>query len=269
MNKQTNRPTVLFATLCIVLLGISVIPAQTKSVTPAPVSKEQRAVIESIIYDYLLENPSVVRQALQNLAVREEQEKSDAVARNLAALKSEIYAGGGSVSLGKTDADVPVVVFFDYFCGYCRKTLPALQNLIAKDKSIRVIYKQLPILGPQSMTAAHAALAAARQGKFAEFHLELLTANGVDETELKAISDRLGLDFGQLKKDMGSADIIAEIARTSRLAETLDIAGTPAYLVGDRIIPGAIDSEALSKIVASERQKLLATDKGAASPTGK
>lgn len=271
MNSKFNLNSIIAVAACVVLLGISAISAQKKSEKPAPpVSDGQRAAIEAIVYDYLLKNPAVVREALRNLETQEANAKTEAAAKNLAGLRSELFDSAVSPSLGKADAEVPIVVFFDYFCGYCRKTLPALQGLIEKDSSVRIVYKELPILGPESLTAAHAALAAGKQGRFAEFHKALFEADGVGESDLKAISDRLRLDFERLKKDMGSPEIVTEIERTARLAETLEIAGTPAYIVGGRIIPGAITADALAKIVAAERETLARAKKTSGTiPSGK
>jgi protein-disulfide isomerase len=136
--------------------------------------------------------------------------------------------------------------------------LPELQTLLAKDSSLRIIYKEFPILGPQSQTAARAALAAGRQGKFAEFHQALLESNGVSEDEIKELSGRLRLDYAALQRDMNDPKIIAAIDRNIRLAASLNINGTPAYLIGSRVIPGAIDFDSLITIIKAERVKLSA-----------
>ncbi len=155
-------------------------------------------------------------------------------------------------------------MFFDYNCGYCKTTLPELTALISKDPSLRVVYKELPILGPQSQVAAQAALAAHRQGKYSEFHNALIETEGASDDEIKSVSDRLGLNYATLKKDMEDPNLNESLNNNQTLALSLGISGTPAYLIGDQIIPGAIDSVALAKLVSEERAKLIKKTKATA-----
>ncbi len=228
---------------------------------PAPaISKQQRETVENIVREYLLKNPAVIREAMQALQRQEEKQKSQATAENMKRLRSEIYADADSPAAGNAKGDVSIVVFFDYFCGYCKKTLPAVQTLLANDSSVRVVYKEFPILGPQSLIAAKAALAAARQGKFTEFHQAMLTADGAGDDVLKAVSEHLGMDYAKLQADMLDPKIAEAIDRNIHLAESINVSGTPAYLIGDQFIPGAIDSAALTRVVKDERAKLAKLD---------
>lgn len=213
--------------------------------------------IEKIVRNYLLKNPAVIREALQALQVQEQKEREERAANTMKELRNEIFSDPGSPIGGNNAGDVSIVVFFDYNCGYCRKTLPQLQALTQKDPLVRIVFKELPILGPQSLTAAKAALAAGRQGKYVEFHKALMTAESTDEDVVKTISKTLGLDYARLQKDMADPKIDEQLARVARLAGSLDINGTPAYIVGDRIIPGAIDLESLTRFVTIERDKTV------------
>lgn len=247
--------------VAILFLGLFQVQAQTtKTVktsakTPA-VSKTQREVTENIIREYILKNPSIIREALMALQAQEEQEKQLSFANNMKELKSEIYLDADSPVVGNSKGDVTIVVFFDYFCGYCRKTLPELKTLVAKDSSVKIIYKELPIMGPQSQVAARAALAAMRQGKYTEFHHAMMESDGADDAIIKGISDKLGLNYETLKKDMDDVKLNESIERNLRLATAIGVNGTPAYLIGDQFIPGAIDADSLAKIIGSEREKL-------------
>jgi protein-disulfide isomerase len=277
---ETNMKSALFnrvalitvVSTSIMLTGITQASAQTivktKVKTPATrVSKVQREAIESIIRDYLLSNPSIIREATQALQVQEEKERQQLAAANLKTLEADIYSDPDSPVGGNAKGDVTVVVFFDYNCGYCKTTVPALEGLLEKDPSIRLVYKEFPILGPQSQTSALAALAAARQGKYTEFHQALMLSEGGGENVIKDISDRLGLDFAVLQKDMGDPKLQAALDRNIRVAirvaSTLGINGTPGYIVGSQIIPGAIDIASLEMLIAGERAK-----KETAIPTG-
>ena len=219
----------------------------------------QRREIERIVREYLLQNPEIVREAMLALQQKEEKQKNLAVAENIKRLRAEIYSDADSPAAGKAGGDITVVVFYDYFCGHCRRSLPALEQLVARDGAVRVIYKELPIMGPESLVAAKASLAAARQGKFAAFHQALYEADSVSDDALKAIAERLGLDYAKLRADMADPKIEAALERNANLAASLNIGGTPAYLVGEQLIPGAIDAASLAQIVAGERAKLATT----------
>lgn len=251
-----------FALSAVLLFGAYQASAQTpdpaKSVpTAAPVSQQQRETIENIVREYLLRNPSIIRDAMEALQVQEAKEKQQRAANTLKALKSDLYSDLDSPTAGNPKGDVTIVVFFDYNCGYCKANLPALQTLLANDHSIRIVYKEFPILGPESQMAAQAALAANRQGKYAAFHLGLLESSQANNTSIKSVSDRLGLNYATLQKDMADPKLQESLDRNLRLASALDISGTPAYIIGEQIIPGAIDLDSLAKAVSAERAKLL------------
>jgi protein-disulfide isomerase len=126
---------------------------------------------------------------------------------------------------------------------------------LAKDPSVRVVYKEFPILGPGSENAALAALAAGRQGKYVEFHNALLESKDLSDETIKSIADRLKLDHEMLVKDMKDPKLAAKIAKNRDLANALNINGTPAYIINEQIIPGAIDAASLTKVVESQRAK--------------
>ena len=205
---------------------------------------------------------------MQALQVKEDQQKRAATAANLKKLESEIYSDVDSPVLGSEQADVSIVVFYDYFCGYCKKTLPELQAFLAKNPMVKVIYKEFPILGEASILAAKAALAAGRQGKFEAFHRAMLETNAGTDEAIKAIAERLGLDYARLHKDMNDPKTVAAIERNIRLADALNINGTPAYLIGSQVVPGAIDTAALSRMVNDERAKLANANKDKSAAKG-
>jgi protein-disulfide isomerase len=256
MMRQTYNFLLQTAALVTVLyFSVFTVSAQEKVKPSTPDATAAKQAIEKIVREYLLKNPEVLREAMQALQAKEEEEKKQLIAKQMKSLQAEIYSDPDSPFAGKETGNVSVVVFFDYFCGYCKKTLPALPTLLPKDSSLRIVYKELPILGPASQLAAHAALAARRQGKYAEFHQALVEADGADEAVIKAISDRLGLNYAVLQKDMKDPKISEAIDRNLRLAAALQINGTPAYLVGEQIIPGAIDAASLAQLIAAERAK--------------
>jgi protein-disulfide isomerase len=270
MMKPTlfNRIGLVTLTAGVILvLGLSHGSAQTPaSPTTTPttqtMTKEQRETIEKVIREYLLSHPSVIRDAFQALQAQEEKERRERTAHSLKTLESDLYSDPDSPVAGNPKGDVTIVVFSDYNCGYCRSTLPILQTLSSKDQSIKVVYKELPILSHQSRVAAQAALAANRQGKYTAFHNGLLQSERASDEEIKSISDRLGLNYATLKKDMADPRLNEALDRNLRLARALEIDGTPALIVGQQVIPGAIDMDSLARVVSAERAKLAKASTG-------
>lgn len=262
-SKIVNQ--LVLVTLVVLLLGFSQVLAQTSDTvrqtsSPAKISDEQRETIETVVREYLLKNPSIIREVTEAVQQQEAKEKQARASSGLQALKSDIYSDVDSPALGNPKGDVTVVVFFDYNCGYCKSTVPGLRDLLKKDSAVRIIYKEYPILGAQSLIAARAALAANRQGKYAEFHQALMASKAIDIAVVKATSARLGLNYAKLRQDMDDPQVTESLQRNIRLANSLEISGTPAYIVGGRLIPGAIDATALVQLVSDERAKLVSAN---------
>ena len=238
----------LICTVFSVAPGLSA--AQDNAVSP-----DQRKAFEGVIRDYLLKNPAIIREAMQALQQREEEEKQAKATRALKEYSGELYHDASSPVGGNPKGDVTIVEFFDYNCGYCKRVAPTIRALLKQDPNIRIVYKEFAILGPQSLIAARAALAAQRQGKYHEFHNALMSAAKLDAGSIAALSKRLGLDQDKWLEDMEDPGIARMIRRNSQLANVLGINGTPAFIIGERLIPGAVDLDALTEIVKSERAK--------------
>ena len=157
---------------------------------------------------------------------------------------------------GNPDGDVTVVEFFDYRCGYCKRFAPTLEKIKKQDPKLRVVYKEFPILGPDSMKGAQAALAAREQGRYVEFHEALMRVRGnLNDKTITAVARSVGLDTDRLRKDMQSPMILNAIRNTRKLAAALGITGTPAVIVGDEIVRGAVPLERLAAMIAAARAK--------------
>jgi protein-disulfide isomerase len=240
-------------------------PAPAASAPPASAAAEpsgaftpaQRKEIEAIIKDILINNPEVLLEAQNALEAKMDKIQADRMAVAIKEHAGELYRPAGSPVVGNVKGDVPVIEFFDYNCGYCKKAFLDLAKLMEKDKQVRVILKELPILAKGSEEAARAALAAKMQGKYWEFHRAMLESQGqANEASALRIAEKLGLDMARLKKDMTSAEVKKEIDDTRQLASKMGIQGTPHFIVGDRIIPGAPENlaELLGKHVADVRK---------------
>jgi protein-disulfide isomerase len=236
----------------------SAVPApQGMVVAQANVSADRRQEIEAVIKDYLTNNPEILLEmqtALQAKMDKIQAERTAAIIRNNA---SEIFRPAFSPVVGNAKGDVPVLEFFDYNCGYCKRALGDVAKLIASEKKVRVILKELPILSKGSEEASKVALAVKMQGKYWEFHRAMLDSQGqANEASALRVAEKVGADMARLKKDMASAEVQKEIDETRALAQKLGIEGTPHFMVGDRIIPGAPENllERMTKLVAEVRQ---------------
>ncbi len=223
---------------------------------PGNFAPEQIEGIEQIVRDYLLAHPEVLIQSLnefqQRQKVAENQRQQQAVITSRAALTQD----PDSPVMGNPEGDVAIVEFFDYKCPYCKRVAGTLKEVIEADGKIRLVMKEFPILGPQSIKAARAALASARQGKYEEFHWALMIRPGnMSDPHIRKIASSVGLDVERMQKDMESEEIDAMIRRNNQLARRLQITGTPAFVVGDTLVPGAIDRKALENLVAQARDK--------------
>jgi protein-disulfide isomerase len=205
---------------------------------------------------YLLENPTVLREVITKLQVTEQQETQNRQSRMMTELKDEIQNDGYSHVAGNPNGDVTIVEFFDYRCGYCKKVYPDLMKVVEEDGNIRLVLKEFPILGEASVLGAHAVMAAEQQGKYMEFHDELMKLRGnITETRLMALASQLDMDGEKLAADMKSEEITTNIRRTYDLAQALGITGTPAFVIGDNLTPGAIPAEQIKQLVAQARDQ--------------
>ncbi len=231
-------------------------PARAQQSMPGGFTPEQVQGMESIIRQYLLENPEVMIEALQNYQrgqrLAEEKQQQQAVQANLAALRDD----AGSPAVGNPAGDVVIVEFMDYRCGYCRKVVKDLKQTVEEDGNIRLVLKEFPILGPASIQAAKAALAADRQGKYEAYHFALMTQAGdMSDPHLMQVARELGLNIEQLRRDMESEEIQEILRRNHDLARGLGINGTPAFVFGETLVRGAVDAEAMRSLVAKARDK--------------
>jgi len=231
------------------LLPLRVAPA-------AEFTPEQKKAIEAIIRDYLANNPEMLLDALQAAEDKLKSESKDKAAQALSARRREVLEDPESPVGGNPKGDVSLVEFFDYRCPYCKQVEPALEALLGQDKQLRFVYKELPVLGADSITASRAALAARKQGKYDALHRALMGTKGqLDEPTVLKVAQSAGLDSERLKRDMAAPEIDRALKANAALAEALDIRGTPAFVVGDDIVPGAIDLGTLKALIAAARQK--------------
>lgn len=207
---------------------------------PVTVSAPERAKIETVVRDYIVSHPEVITDAIRELQARE---IGKVVSANRAAFETP-YAGAFA---GNPQGDVTLVEFFDYACGYCRASVSDIDRLLREDKRLRVVYRELPVLGPDSEAAARASLAAARNGRYASFHHQLFAAGRPEPATLARVAASNGVTAD------ASPDAEVEIGRNHQLAQAIGATGTPAFIVGQRVFTGAVGYETLKKAIADAR----------------
>ena len=216
----------------------------------APAQSMTEDQIKQLALEAILENPDIIMQAVAILQQRE-QERAASGANTV---RLQLESDPNAPNLGDPEGDVTVVEFFDYNCPYCRSAGQTLQALLAADANVRVIYRELPILGEDSVIAARAALAAREQGKYEAFHWALMNGEGrVTEAIIFKLARDLGMDVAKLEVDMVSPAVEAHIALSNALAQQLGFTGTPAFIVGDKTAPGMLSFDEITRLVADAR----------------
>ena len=234
------------------LLGLSLLilalgTAHADEFTPA-----QRAEIVAIVRDALKQDPSILRDAVVALQA-DESERSQAATR--AAIAQTQLVTPADPVVGDPNGDVTIVEFFDTRCPYCRKLEPVMDSFLAKDHRVRLVFKDLPILGPASVLGTKALLAAQKQNAYPKMR-EAVMRMPPDTTlpQIEAAARALGLDWPRMSKDMADPATQSRIDSNLKLAHALGIQGTPALVIGNDLIPGAVDLQELQKAVAAARK---------------
>ncbi len=247
-------PLILRSLVIIACVAIAALtPAHAQSPSSQPMTREQ---IEGIVREYLLNNPEIIIEAVEGLEEKRRREAERERSAALSAKSDQILNDGDAPIAGNPQGDVTIVEFFDYRCPYCKQVAPTLTELLRGDAKLRFVFKELPILGPDSVVAARAALAANMQGKYLAMHERLLRhRGGFDEQTITRIAGEAGLDVARLKADMGKPEIDAMLDRNRQLARDLAINGTPAFIIGDKVVPGAADLQTLKRLIAGARKR--------------
>lgn len=243
----------IFFALTIAVLN-PVAPQSAAAQATSPMSAADKAAIEKIVRDYILENPEIITEAVQILKDRKKQADAAADLKLLAANRAALLNNPASPVGGNPKGDVTVVEFFDYRCGVCKRIHPIIDQLVKSDPKIRRVYKEWPILGPNSVLASRAAIASRKQGKYLSFHKVLMEANSAfGESAIIAMAQSVGLDTAKLRRDMRSAETDAVLRNNYALADKLKLNGTPSFVIGDTLLRGGRDLESLRAIVAEAR----------------
>jgi protein-disulfide isomerase len=245
--------------LAAALLGITLAVMAAAPGLAQSFSTDQRGEIERIIREYLLKHPELLQEVMSELEKR--QTAADA-AKHQAAVKelaATIFNSPRQVTLGNPQGDVTVVEFFDYNCGYCKRAMTDMIELLKGDGKLKFVLKEFPVLGDASVQAAQVAVAVRMQDKtggkkYLEFHQKLLNGRGsIDKARALAVAKEVGLDVARIEKDLASDEIKATLEESYKLAEALGMNGTPSYVIGSDVVVGAVGLKILKEKVNNAR----------------
>ncbi|RDC71892.1 DsbA family protein [Rhodovulum sp. 12E13] len=251
-----RRPiaTALAAPLLALALAL---PAPAQGLDLGSMTDDERAAFRAEVRAYLLENPEVLMEAIAVLEEREAEAQVAADAEMIAARADALFEDADSWTGGNPEGDITIVEFIDYRCGYCRRAFPEVQELVASDGDIRLVVKEFPILGEQSVLASRFAIATrmvAGDDAYKQVHDALITLRGdMNELSLELMGEELGLPVEEIVGMMGDEAVTEVIRANHALAEDLGISGTPTYVLGDRMVRGYVPLEGMRALVAEER----------------
>ena len=232
-----------------VLVAAVAIVSTSRATAATRVDTRDRAAIEAIVHDYILKHPEIIPEAINGMQNRE-------VTKLLADNRREIETPFAGAVAGNPKGDVTLVEFFDYACPYCRAGHADVKRLIADDPKLRVVYRDFPVLSEQSGEAALASLSAASQGRYAAFHDRMFEVPGkVAHERTIAMVRAAGLDEMRTARDLTNPALKAEVKKNLDLGRALGLTGTPTYIVGDKILSGAVGYQALANAVKTARER--------------
>jgi len=221
-------------------------------------SDTQRGDIEKIVRDYLLKHPEVLEEAMNELGKRQAAVESEKHQASIAQNSDAIFNSPRGVTLGNKDGDVTFVEFFDYNCGYCKRAMTDMLDLMKSDSKLKVVLKEFPVLSQGSVEAAQVAVAVRMQDptgkKYLDFHQKLLGGRGAaDKARAMAAAKEAGLDMAKLEKDLASSEVRVTLEENMKLAESLGMNGTPSYVIGKQVVIGAVGAESLKEKIGIAR----------------
>lgn len=237
--------------MCGLLLGALAGPAAAEE--PGDASGLPVDRIEEIVRDYLLREPEVIYEALQELQRRQQVAEIERQKAAITTNQALLFDDPATPFSGDADAEVTLVEFFDYRCTYCRRVVGAIQALRESEDGLKIVFKELPVLGEDSVRAARAALASREQDGYLPFHFALMQARDLSQAGIMEIARGVGLDAERLAEDMQDPAIQEALDANYALADQLGIDGTPAFVIGDQLIPGAIGETQLKQLIDQQR----------------
>jgi protein-disulfide isomerase len=221
-------------------------------------SDVQRGDIEKIVREYIISHPEVLEEAMNELSKRQAVAEAEKHQVTIAKNADSIFNSPRGVTIGNKDGDVTFVEFFDYNCGYCKRAMADMMEIMKADPKLKVVLKEFPVLSQGSVEAAQVAVAVRMQDptgkKYLDFHQKLLGGRGAaDKARAMAAAKEAGLDMAKLEKDLASAEVKATLEENLKLAESLGMNGTPSYVIGKQVVIGAVGVDSLKEKISTAR----------------
>lgn len=238
------------------LASVLAFTALGPSVAADPIPADQKAAFEALIREYLVSHPEVIQEALAALEKKKRDEEAAAANAAIAGMRDTLYSSTRQAVLGDPKAPITLVEFFDYNCGYCKRALADTLAMLDEDKDVKIVLKELPILGPGSVEAARVAIAAnlVAPDKYLGFHKALLGGKGqADEARALAAVEEAGIDRKAVEAKLKDAEVEATIEEVYAMANRLGLSGTPTYVIGDEVVFGAVGVDELRTKVDAMR----------------
>ncbi|NOT41233.1 MAG: DsbA family protein [Alphaproteobacteria bacterium] len=255
---MTNQKTVLYLLVAAFIMVTAVFGAlRFAGMTggeDVPAVAMNKADVEKIVRNYLLEHPEVIFEAVDAMKNKEEDERLVKMKDKAKAHQTALYSEAEPLVAGNPKGDVTIVEFFDYRCPYCRKVKKTVVDLLKQDGNIRLILKEFPILSPESEMAAQVAIAAAAQGKYWEVHMAFMGAEDLTQERIFTLAKEAGADIERIKAELKNPKIEKRLTETQNLARALGIDATPTFFIGDEPSTGGLTLEELKKAVAAARK---------------
>ena len=218
-----------------------------QAVKAANMDGKEKTAVEAIVREYILDNPEIITEAVQVLRQRQTLSKLNDV-------RGQVEKPFASAWAGNPSGDVTVVEYSDYACGYCAQSVPDIEKLLASDANVKIVFREMPILSDESAAAATMALAAAKQGKYNEFHKTLYASGQPTTASIQSAAKKIGLDIAKAEKFASSAAAQTEIQNNLKIAQQLEFSGTPSWIIGDRTFSGALGLDGLRDAVSKARE---------------
>ena len=254
MPSLRHLASALFAiAVFAITLGGASLPASAQSF-----SDGQRGDIEKIVREYLITHPEVLEEAMAELTRRQSAAEAEKHQASISKNSDAIFNSPRNVTIGNKDGDVTFVEFFDYNCGYCKRAMLDMMELMKGDPKLKVVLKEFPVLGPGSVEAAQVAVAVRMQDptgkKYLDFHQKLLSGRGAaDKARALAAAKEAGLDVARIEKDLTSNEVRRTLEENMKLAESMGMNGTPSYVIGKQVVIGAVGVESLREKISNAR----------------
>ena len=253
MNQQGKKFGISLAAVATLVIGAIAFTTLTSPSADA-LSDTDKSEIKALVREYLIENPEILAEMIEALEMSREAQARAETEKGILEHREALFNGNSAFVAGNPMGTVTLVEFFDYRCGYCKRAVKDLQKLIAENPDLKVVFKDYPVLGPDSLVASRAAIAASLQGRYSDFHFALMANDGpVTEDAIFSVADNIGLDVHKMRNDMGSEDVDRLLEENFALAQALNINGTPNFIIGDQLLPGAVGFKVMSETIAKVR----------------